>query len=195
MSPWPMVHCNDVDLMLRNSWLLHLQSNPKITKYLRRTTNDNRMSSMVAHMWRTVPVLRLFKRKAIGANKKTAALCHPSVCSIRTTHSRSALPYLIKDEFFGPRLTELNTCKTVSPRNIISFLVSSTIKSCIMNHFSLSPPPPAARRWAFQTVFSLSRVVPATDSWVTFAIRSYKVVSLVDGASTSALKSGTPRSI
>lgn len=78
------------------------------------------------------------------------------------------------------------TWSIVSPKKIISFRVSSTIRSWIMNHFSLSPPPPPARRWAFQTVFSLSRVVPATDSWVTLAIRSYRVDLLSGGASTSA---------
>lgn len=78
------------------------------------------------------------------------------------------------------------TCKTVSPRNIISLLVSSTIRSWTMNHFSFSIPPPAARRCTFQTVFSLSLVVPATDSWVTFAIRSYNVDRLLGGTSMSA---------
>lgn len=75
------------------------------------------------------------------------------------------------------------TCNTVSPKKIISFLVSSTIRSWIWNHFSPSPPPPAARRCTFHTVCSLSRVVPATDSCVTFAIRSYSVCGCEDGAS------------
>jgi len=79
-------------------------------------------------------------------------------------------------------------CNTASPRKIISFLVSSTIRSWIIYHLSLSLPP-AARRYTFHAVFSLSRVVPATDSCVTLAIKSYRVEISGGGLSTYSLKS------
>lgn len=65
-----------------------------------------------------------------------------------------------------------STCNTLSPRNIISLRTSRTIRSWISNQRSPSPPPPPALRWIFHTVLVLSRVVPATDSWVTLAKRS-----------------------
>lgn len=77
------------------------------------------------------------------------------------------------------------TCRTVSPRKIISFRISSTMRSWIWNHFSLSPPPPPARRWTFQTVLALSRVVLAADSCVTLAMRSYNKGTLESCPSTS----------
>ena len=87
------------------------------------------------------------------------------------------------------------TCRTVSPRKIISFLMSSTMRSCMPIHRS-SPSIPAcsvldddgsggARRTTFHAVSVLSRVMLATLSCVTFASSSY-VVGTGEGPSGSS---------
>lgn len=88
------------------------------------------------------------------------------------------------------------TCKTVSPRKMSSLATSSTIRSCIISQRSPfdssdGPAPSAlaggARRSTFQMVFSLSRVVPAVDSCVTFATKSYIVEVPEEGGSRTAI--------
>lgn len=107
------------------------------------------------------------------------------------SYESTSIPWSPLVAFFPPLCTSAKslrsqTCSTVSPRKIISFLISSTMRSCMPIHrSSLSMPACSvldddegsggARKATFHAVSVLSRVMLATLSCVTFANRSYVV--------------------
>lgn len=74
--------------------------------------------------------------------------------------------------YFGPRSRLSQTCTTVSPSPTNSRRTSSTLRSCISNHFSSCPPPPPAR----ECIFHVKRSASASRSRLDFLIPVEEVV-------------------